>query len=103
MRKMIVVLLIAFAAITGIVGAGNYVGNAKGPDDPRADMIGVNQSVVLNLSGMKSLDIWNQAFGRTGIAVIELSGTDPSVFLTPAYKKEGVGDGGSYGAWAPGI
>jgi len=102
MRKMIAVLLIAVMAIMGIAWADDYQGSDKGAD-PRAGAIGLNQSLVLNLSGERSMDIGNQALGKTGLEVIELSGTDPSVFQTLPYKKVGVGDGGSYGAWKPGV
>jgi hypothetical protein len=103
MRKMIAVLVIIAMAVIGMAGADNYHGDAKGSDDPRADLIGSNQSVVLNLSGAMSMDLWSQAVGKTGLDVIELSGTDPSVFQTLPFRKVGVGDGGSYGAWKPGI
>lgn len=103
MRKMIVVLAIIAMAVIGMAGADNYQGDAKGPDDPRADSIGANQTLpVLDLSGVKSMDIGNQALGKTGLQVVELSGTDPAIFGQFG-KKDGVGDGGSYGAWKPGI
>jgi len=103
MRKMIAVLMIIAMAIIGMAGADNYEGDAKGPDDPRAEIVGENQTLpVLDLSGAKSMDIGNQALGKTGLNVIELSGTNPAVF-GHFIKKDGVGDGGSYGAWKPGI
>ncbi len=96
--------MIIAVAIIGMAGADDYDGNAKGPDDPRAGVIGANQSLpVLDLSGVKSMDIGNQAIGKTGLDVIELSGTDPAVFGQFNFAKDGVGDGGSYGAWKPGI
>ncbi len=103
MRPLIYLAIIAIA-ITGIVASQNFQGNAKGPDDPRADVIGQNQSLpVLELSGQKSMDLGNQALGKTGLAVVSLSGTDPAVFGQFSFVKDGVGDGGSYGAWKPGI
>ncbi len=101
--KSISIVLLAFLITAGYALADNYVGDAKGPDDPRAAQIGSNQSIALDLSGVHSMDLGSQALGKTGIEVIELSGTDPSVFLTPAFKKVGAGDGGSYGAWKPGM
>jgi len=104
MRKMIAVLVIIAMAIIGMAGADNYEGDAKGPDDPRAGVIGANQTLpVLNLSGQKSMDIGNQALGKTGLPVVELSGYDPAAFGNFTFRKDGVGDGGSYGAWKPGI
>jgi len=103
MRKMIAVLMIIAMAIIGMAGADNYEGDAKGPDDPRAGVIGANQTLpVLNLSGQKSMDIGNQALGKTGLQVVELSGIDPAIFGQFG-KKDCIGDGGSYGAWKPGI
>jgi len=103
MRHLIYLVIIALAVI-GIAAGQNYQGNAKGPDDPRAEIIGVNQSLpVLALSGQKSMDLGNQALGKTGLAVVSLSGTDPAVFGQFSFAKDGVGDGGSYGAWKPGI
>ena len=104
MRKTIAVLLIAVMAIIGMAGADDYEGIDKGPDDPLADVIGANQTMpILDLSGAKSMDIGNQAFGRTGIPVLALSGYDPAVFGNTSFKKDGVGTGGSTGAWKPGI
>lgn len=101
--KSITFALLAVLFVAGLGIADNYVGDAKGPDDPRAAVVGENQSVpVLMLSGVKSMDIGNQALGKTGLNVIELSGTNPAVF-GHFIKKDGVGDGGSYGAWKPGI
>ena len=103
MRHLIYLVIIALAVI-GIAAGQNYQGNAKGPDNPRAEIIGVNQSLpVLALSGQKSMDLGNQALGKTGLAVVSLSGTDPAVFGQFSFAKDGVGDGGSYGAWKPGI
>jgi len=103
MRTMIAVLMIIAMAVIGIAAADNYEGDAKGPDDPRADVIGTNQTLpVLNLSGQKSMDIGNQALGKTGLQVVELSGIDPAIFGQFG-KKDSIGDGGSYGAWKPGI
>ncbi len=103
MRPLIYLAIIAIA-LTGIVASQNLQENAKGPDDPRADVIGQNQSLpVLELSGQKSMDLGNQALGKTGLAVVSLSGTDPAVFGQFSFVKDGVGDGGSYGAWKPGI
>ncbi len=48
------------------------------------------------------MDLGNQALGKTGLAVVSLSGTDPAVFGQFAFAKDGIGDGGSYGAWKPG-
>lgn len=102
--KSITLALLAVLFVAGLVSADDYLGNAKGPDDPRADIIGTNQSLpVLVLSGAMSMDLGNQAIGKTGLAVIELSGTNPAVFGQFAFQKDGVGDGGSYGAWKPGI
>ena len=104
MRNAISIFVIIALAVIGIAAGQNYQGNAKGPDDPRAEIIGENQSLpVLVLSGQKSMDLGQQALGRTGLTVISLSGTDPSVFGQFAFAKDGVGDGGSYGAWKPGI
>ena len=104
MKLLIAVLGIIALAVIGIGYGQNYQGDAKGPDDPRAGIIGENQSLpVLALSGQKSMDIGNQAIGKTGLAVISLSGTDPAVFGQFAFTKDGIGDGGSYGAWKPGI
>ena len=104
MRNAISIFVIIALAVIGIAASQNYQGNAKGPDDPRADIIGENQSLpVLALSGQKSMDLGNQAIGKTGLAVVSLSGTDPAVFGQFAFAKDGVGDGGSYGAWKPGI
>ena len=104
MKKAISIFVIIALAVIGIAASQNYQGNAKGPDDPRADIIGENQSLpVLALSGQKSMDLGNQAIGKTGLAVVSLSGTDPAVFGQFAFAKDGVGDGGSYGAWKPGI
>jgi hypothetical protein len=100
---MIAVLTIALMAIVGMAGADDYTGTAKGSEDPRADLIGANQSVVIELSGTMSMDLWSQAVGKTGLDVVELSGTDPSVFQTMPFKKEGTGNGGSWGIWKPGI
>jgi len=103
MRHLIYLVIIALAVI-GIAAGQNYQGNAKGPDDPRAGIIGENQSLpVLALSGQMSMDLGNQALGKTGLAVVSLSGTDPAVFGQFSFAKDGVGDGGSYGAWKPGI
>lgn len=103
MRPLIYLAIIA-VAVAGIAASQNFQGNAKGPDDPRADVIGQNQSLpVLELSGQKSMDLGNQAIGKTGLDVISLSGTDPAVFGQFSFAKDGVGDGGSYGAWKPGI
>jgi len=101
--KSITFALLTVLFVAGLGIADIYVGDAKGPDDPRAAQIGSNQSIALDLSGVHSMDLGSQALGKTGIEVIELSGTDPSVFLTPAFKKVGAGDGGSYGAWKPGM
>ena len=104
MKKAISIFVIIALAVIGIAASQNYQGNAKGPDDPRADIIGENQSLpVLALSGQKSMDLGNQAIGKTGLAVVSLSGTDPAVFGQFAFAKDGIGDGGSYGAWKPGI
>ena len=104
MKLLIAVLGIIALAVIGIAAGQNCQGNAKGPDDPRAGIIGENQSLpVLVLSGQKSMDIGNQALGKTGLPVMSLSGTDPAVFGQFAFAKDGVGDGGSYGAWKPGI
>ena len=104
MKQLIAVLGIIALAVICIAAGQNYQGNAKGPDDPRADIIGENQSLpVLALSGQKSMDLGNQAIGKTGLAVVSLSGTDPAVFGQFAFAKDGIGDGGSYGAWKPGI
>jgi len=104
MKKAISILVIIALAVIGIGAGQNFQGNAKGPDDPRAEVVGQNQSLpVLELSGQKSMDLGNQAIGKTGLDVISLSGTDPSVFGQFAFAKDGVGDGGSYGAWKPGI
>lgn len=101
--KSITLALVAFLLV-GLVSADNYVGDAKGPDDPRADVIGSNQTLpVLDLSGVRSMDLGQQAIGKTGLNVIELSGTDPAVFGQFSFLKDGIGDGGSYGAWKPGI
>jgi len=102
--KSIAIVLLAALTVSLLASADDYTGNAKGPDDPRAEVIGENQSLpVLALSGQKSMDIGNQAIGKTGLAVISLSGTDPAVFGQFAFTKDGIGDGGSYGAWKPGI
>lgn len=104
MRRYIAILAVIAIAVTGIAVSQNFQGNAKGPDDPRAEVIGENQSLpVLALSGQKSMDIGNQALGKTGLPVMSLSGTDPAVFGQFNFAKDGVGDGGSYGAWKPGI
>jgi len=103
MKSITIALVLMLFSSMAIVLADNYVGDAKGPDDPRAGIIGANQTLpVLNLSGAKSMDLGNQALGKTGIQVVELSGTDPAIFGQFG-KKDGVGDGGSYGAWKPGI
>ena len=103
MKSISGIVLLALL-LGGIASADNYVGDAKGPDDPRADVIGANQSLpVLILSGQVSMDLGNQAMGKTGLNVIELSGTNPAVFGQFNFAKDGVGDGGSYGAWKPGI
>ena len=102
--KSIAIVLLAALTVSLLASADDYTGNAKGPDDPRAEVIGENQSLpVLVLSGQKSMDLGNQALGKTGIAVVSLSGTDPAVFGQFSFAKDGVGDGGSYGAWKPGI
>lgn len=102
--KSIAIVLLAALTVSLLASADDYTGNAKGPDDPRAEVIGENQSLpVLELSGEMSMDIGNQALGKTGLAVISLSGTDPAVFGQFSFAKDGVGDGGSYGAWKPGI
>jgi hypothetical protein len=102
--KSIAIVLLAALTVSLLASADDYTGNAKGPDDPRAEVVGENQSLpVLALSGQKSMDLGNQALGKTGLAVISLSGTDPAVFGQFAFAKDGVGDGGSYGAWKPGI
>mgnify|MGYP001041477456 FL=1 len=102
--KSIAIVLLAALTVSLLASADDYTGNAKGPDDPRAEVIGENQSLpVLALSGQKSMDIGNQALGKTGLPVMSLSGTDPAVFGQFAFAKDGVGDGGSYGAWKPGI
>ncbi len=104
MKKAISILVIIALAVIGIGAGQNFQGNAKGPDDPRAEVVGENQSLpVLALSGQKSMDLGNQALGKTGLAVVSLSGTDPAVFGQFSFAKDGVGDGGSYGAWKPGI
>jgi len=104
MKKAISILVIIALAVIGIGAGQNFQGNAKGPDDPRAEVVGQNQSLpVLELSGQKSMDLGNQAIGKTGLDVISLSGTDPAVFGQFSFAKDGVGDGGSYGAWKPGI
>ena len=104
MRNAISIFVIIALAVIGIAASQNYQGNAKGPDDPRAEVVGENQSLpVLALSGQKSMDLGNQAIGKTGLAVISLSGTNPAVFGQFYFAKDGVGDGGSYGAWKPGI
>ena len=102
--KSIAIVLLAALTVSLLASADDYTGNAKGPDDPRAEVVGENQSLpVLALSGQKSMDLGNQALGKTGLAVIDLSGTDPAVFGQFSFAKDGVGDGGSYGAWKPGI
>jgi len=102
--KSIAIVLLAALTVSLLASADDYTGNAKGPDDPRAEVVGENQSLpVLALSGQKSMDLGNQAMGKTGLAVISLSGTDPAVFGQFSFAKDGVGDGGSYGAWKPGI
>lgn len=101
--KSISIVLLAFLITAGYALADNYVGDAKGPDDPRAAQIGSNQSIALDLSGVHSMDIGNQALGKIGLDVIELSGTDPDIFNQFQFKKDGIGDGGSYGAWKPGM
>lgn len=102
--KSIAIVLLAALTVSLLASADDYTGNAKGPDDPRAEVIGENQSLpVLALSGQMSMDIGNQAIGKTGLAVISLSGTDPAAFGQFNFAKDGVGDGGSYGAWKPGI
>ena len=102
--KSIAIVLLAALTVSLLASADDYTGNAKGPDDPRAEVVGVNQSLpVLALSGQKSMDLGNQALGKTGLAVVSLSGTDPAVFGQFSFAKDGVGDGGSYGAWKPGI
>ena len=102
--KSIAIVLLAALTVSLLASADDYTGNAKGPDDPRAEVIGENQSLpVLALSGQKSMDIGNQALGKTGLPVMSLSGTDPAVFGQFSFAKDGVGDGGSYGAWKPGI
>lgn len=102
--KSIAIVLLAALTVSLLASADDYTGNAKGPDDPRAEVVGENQSLpVLALSGQKSMDLGNQALGKTGLAVVSLSGTDPAVFGQFAFAKDGVGDGGSYGAWKPGI
>ena len=102
--KSIAIVLLAALTVSLLASADDYTGNAKGPDDPRAEVVGENQSLpVLVLSGQKSMDLGNQALGKTGLAVISLSGTDPAVFGQFSFAKDGVGDGGSYGAWKPGI
>ena len=102
--KSIAIVLLAALTVSLLASADDYTGNAKGPDDPRAEVVGENQSLpVLALSGQKSMDLGNQALGKTGLAVISLSGTDPAVFGQFAFAEDGVGDGGSYGAWKPGI
>ena len=102
--KSIAIVLLAALTVSLLASADDYTGNAKGPDDPRAEVVGENQSLpVLALSGQKSMDLGNQALGKTGLAVISLSGTDPAVFGQFAFTKDGIGDGGSYGAWKPGI
>ena len=102
--KSIAIVLLAALTVSLLASADDYTGNAKGPDDPRAEVVGENQSLpVLALSGQKSMDLGNQALGKTGLAVISLSGTDPAVFGQFSFAKDGVGDGGSYGAWKPGI
>ena len=102
--KSIAIVLLAALTVSLLASADDYTGNAKGPDDPRAEVIGENQSLpVLALSGQKSMDLGNQALGKTGLAVVSLSGTDPAVFGQFSFAKDGVGDGGSYGAWKPGI
>lgn len=104
MKQLIAVLGIIALAVIGIAAGQNFQGNAKGPDDPRAEIIGENQSLpLLVLSGEMSMDLGNQAIGKTGLAVISLSGTDPAVFGQFNFAKDGIGDGGSYGAWKPGI
>lgn len=102
--KSIAIVLLAALTVSLLASADDYTGNAKGPDDPRAEVVGENQSLpVLALSGQKSMDLGNQALGKTGLAVVSLSGTDPAVFGQFSFAKDGVGDGGSYGAWKPGI
>ena len=102
--KSIAIVLLAALTVSLLASADDYTGNAKGPDDPRAEVIGENQSLpVLVLSGQKSMDLGNQAIGKTGLVVVSLSGTDPAVFGQFNFAKDGVGDGGSYGAWKPGI
>jgi len=102
--KSIAIVLLAALTVSLLASADDYTGNAKGPDDPRAEVIGENQSLpVLVLSGQKSMDLGNQALGQTGLAVVSLSGTNPAVFGQFSFAKDGVGDGGSYGAWKPGI
>ena len=104
MRRILIYSVIIALAVICIAAGQNFQGNAKGPDDPRAGVIGENQSLpVLALSGQKSMDLGNQALGKTGLAVVSLSGTDPAVFGQFSFVKDGVGDGGSYGAWKPGI
>jgi len=102
--KSIAIVLLAALTVSLLAAGQNYQRNAKGPDDPRAGIIGENQSLpVLALSGQMSMDLGNQALGKTGLAVVSLSGTDPAVFGQFSFAKDGVGDGGSYGAWKPGI
>ena len=102
--KSIAIVLLAALTVSLLASADDYTGNAKGPDDPRAEVVGENQSLpVLVLSGQKSMDLGNQALGKTGLPVMSLSGTDPAVFGQFAFTKDGIGDGGSYGAWKPGI
>jgi hypothetical protein len=101
--KSIAIVLLAALTVSLLASADDYTGNAKGPDDPRAEVVGENQSLpVLALSGQKSMDLGNQAIGKTGLAVVSLSGTDPAVFGQFAFAKDGVVRG-SYGAWKPGI
>ena len=62
MKKAISILVIIALAVIGIGAGQNFQGNAKGPDDPRAEVVGQNQSLpVLELSGQKSMDLGNQA------------------------------------------
>ena len=76
MRKAISILVIIALAVIGIGASQNFQGNAKGPDDPRAEVVGENQSLpVLALSGQKSMDLGNQALGKTGHAFPSGEGT----------------------------
>ncbi len=59
MRNAISIFVIIALAVIGIAASQNYQGNAKGPDDPRADVVGENQSLpVLALSRTEEHGSW---------------------------------------------